>query len=121
MLESLPTATLSRTLWGIPTQTMRKVNVVMFSPNYWDEQARGNKHTFFMLDGCLREGTARGFFNEYLKADLRPHRQVLERVGARMHTEDAARQLSGLGFSSTLPNTLLCRVNGARNFNIIFA
>lgn len=24
----------------------------MLSPNYWDDQSIGNKHYFFMLEGC---------------------------------------------------------------------
>ena len=85
----------------------------MLSPNQWDGREIGNKHFFFMLDGCLNDGTARGFFNEFLGESLAPHRKVLEMVGARMKTDTSDRQLSGLGFSSTRRDSLLCRVEGS--------
>ena len=112
----------TRTIWGVTTNTFQKVNALMLSPNYWDGQGVGNKHYFFMLDGCRNESTARGFFNEFLKSDLDAHRKVIEMVGAKMKTEAADNQLSGLGFSSTQRNHVLCRVTGAftRVIKIVF-
>jgi len=113
----------AKEMWGIKTQTFRKVNVIMYSPNYWDEQTGlGNKHYFFMLDGCKNKGQARGFFNEFLKSELDPHRKVIEMVGAKMRTSESDNQLSGLGFSSTKRNTLLCRVKGSftRTVKLVF-
>ncbi len=37
-----------------------------------------------MLDGCLNDGSARGFYNEFLKSELDPHRKVFEMVGAKI-------------------------------------
>lgn len=113
ILESLPSKQTSKTVWGMPTQTFHKVRAVMLSPNQWDGLEIGNRHWFFMLDGCLNDGTARGFFNEFLSETLSPHRKVLEMVGARMKTEASENQLSGIGFSSTQHNHLLCRVTGS--------
>lgn len=112
----------SKVLWGVNTQTFVPVTVMMLSPNFWEGASTGNKHYFFMLDGCRNEGTARGFFNEYLKSELDPHRKVIEMVGSRMHTELSERQLSGLGFSSTQRNSVTCRVTGSftRNLTITF-
>jgi hypothetical protein len=111
--ESLPASNVSRNMWGLKTQDWQAVNVLMHSPNYWDEQeGRGNKHYFFMLDGCVNDGQARGFFNEFLRADLDKHRKVIEIVGSKMKTEESASQLSGLGFSETKRNELLVRVKG---------
>lgn len=64
----------------------------------------------------------RGFYNEFLRSDLDQHRKVIEMVGARMKNEESERQLSGLGFSSTQRNSLLCRVSGsfARIIKILF-
>jgi hypothetical protein len=94
----------------------------MFSPNYWDEKAVGNRHFFFLLDGCKNDGTARGFYNEFLSAELDQHRKVLEMVGAKMQTEESDHQLSGIGFSSTQRNDILVRVKGTftRTIKIIF-
>jgi hypothetical protein len=100
-------------VWGIKTNVFQKVNVLMHSPNHWDDQGVGNKHYFFMLDGCANPGQARGFYNEFLRNDLDPHRKVFEMVGRKLKPEAATRQLSGLGFSSTQRNSILCRVTGA--------
>jgi len=111
-----------RTTWGIPSQTFHKVNVIMMSPNCWDDKTVGNRHFFFMIDGCVNDGTARGFFNEFLKEDLDTHRKVFEVVGSKMKVDESANQLSGLGFSSTQKNTLICRVKGSfsRVVKIVF-
>lgn len=109
----LPSNSVSKTVWGVPTQTFRKVNVVMMSPNFWDDNATGNKHYFFMLDGCANGEKARGFYNEFFGPELTPHRKVLEIVGAKMRTDESNRQLSGLGFSSTKRDEVLVRVSGA--------
>ncbi len=122
IIKSLPSTQTSKTVWSVPTQVFHKVKVVMLSPNHWDDRAVGNKHYFFMLDGCRNEGTARGFFNEFLTEDLAKYRKVFEVVGAKMKTEESDRQLSGLGFSSTQRNQLLVRVNGslARTIKVLF-
>ena len=118
----LPLTKASKVLWGITTQTFVPVTVMMLSPNFWEGAGTGNKHYFFMLDGCRNDGTTRGFFNEYLKSELDPHRKVIEMIGSRMHTEMSERQLSGLGFSSTQRNSITCRVTGSftRNLTITF-
>jgi hypothetical protein len=100
-------------VWGLQTQTFHKVRAAMLSPNCWDGREVGNKHYFFMLDRCQNEETARGFFNEFLSDELSPHRKVLSIVGSKMRTDETDRQLSGIGFSSTQRNSLLCRVGGA--------
>ena len=122
IISSLPSTQSSKTMWGVPTQVFHRANVVMLSPNHWDEHSVGNKHYFFMLEGCRNEGVARGFYNEFLTGDLSKHRKVFEIVGAKMKTEESDRQLSGLGFSSTQRNQLLCRVKGSltRTIKVIF-
>lgn len=122
LVKSLPSSQSSKTIWGVPTQTFRKVRAVMLSPNHWDDRAVGNKHYFFMLEDCINEERARGFFNEFLNEELNKHRKVLEVVGAKLKTEESNRQLSGLGFSSTQRNSVLCRVQGAfsRTVKVIF-
>ncbi len=120
--ESLASKQTSKTVWGLSTQTFHKVRAVMLSPNQWDGREIGNRHWFFMLDGCIHDGPARGFYNEFLDESLSPHRKVLEMVGARMKTENADNQLSGIGFSSTKRGQLLCRVAGSftRTVKVLF-
>lgn len=125
LIESLESTQAARQMWGLTTQVFTKVTMTMLSPNYWgtekDPHAEvtratygvGNKHYFFMLDGCVNSLPARGFFNEFLRQGLNEHRKVFEMVGAAMKTPESARQLSGVGFSSTQRNSVLCRVKGA--------
>lgn len=112
----------SREIWGIKTQTFVPTKAVMFSPNHWDDQAVGNKHVFFMLTGCANDGTARGFYNEFLDGRLDPHRKVMEMVGSKLKTENSEHQLSGLGFSTTQRASVVCRVTGSfsRMIRVIF-
>lgn len=81
-------------------------------PNYWDEQGIGNKHYFFMLDDCKNPEPVRGFFNEYLNSELTPHRKVFEVLADKMKTPYQEHQLSGLGFSSTMRNSVIVKVDG---------
>lgn len=102
----------SVSLWNIDTNKFHKVNVMMLSPNYWDEQGIGNKHYFFMLDDCKNPEPVRGFFNEYLNSELTPHRKVFEVLADKMKTPYQEHQLSGLGFSSTMRNFVIVKVDG---------
>lgn len=99
-------------IWNIDTNKFHKVNVMMLSPNYWDEQGIGNKHYFFMLDDCKNPEPVRGFFNEYLNSELTPHRKVFEVLADKMKTPYQEHQLSGLGFSSTMRNSVIVKVDG---------
>jgi len=122
IIKSLPSSQSTKEVWGINTQQFHKVNAVMFSPNYWDEKATGNKHYFFMLDECKNMDSARGFYNEFLSSELDAHRKVFEILGSKMKVENSENQLSGLGFSSTQRNEVLCRVTGSfsRTIKITF-
>jgi len=103
----------TKEVWGINTNKFHKVRMIMNSPNHWDGNSTGNKHYFFMLENCLNEGTARGFFNEFLDESLTEHRKVFEVLGSKMKVEPSDNQLSGLGFSTTKRNEVLCRVTGS--------
>jgi hypothetical protein len=122
VLEMLPTSQTTKTSWGLQTQAFHKVDMMMLSPNFWNGHGVGNKHYFFMLDGCLNDGQARGFYNEFLRAELDKHRKVIELVGSKMKAESSADQISGLGFSSTQRNELLVKVKGSfnRTVKVIF-
>ncbi len=113
IISSLPESQAGRLAWGLQTQSFHRVRLLMHSPNFWEGQAVGNRHLFFMLEGCRNDGSARPFFNEFLRPDLEPHRKVFEVVGARMKPADSDEQLSGLGFSSTRRDSVTCRVRGS--------
>ncbi len=91
----------SRDQWGLKTLDLVRVNSVVLSPNYWDGNAVGNKHWFFILDGCKNPLPARGIYNEFLPARLDKHRKVFEILGDKMKCPVSDEQMSGLGFSST--------------------
>ncbi len=115
IVKSLPSSQSVREEWNIKTQSENEVEVVMASPNHWDDNTAGNKHYFFMLRGCKNPEPVRGFFNEYLKGELTKHRKVFEILGSKMKAEPTDDQLSGLGFSSTIRNSIVCRVEGSFN------
>ena len=100
-------------VWGINTSQFHRVSVIMNSPNHWDGEKTGNKHLFFILEGCKNDEPVRGFFNEFLNDDLHEHRRVFEMLGHKMKAEPSERQLSGLGFSSTRRSSVVCKVTGA--------
>lgn len=106
--------------WNIDTMKFQEVSCIMLSPNYWDGQAVGNKHLFFMIEGCKNPDPVRGFFNEYLRSDLeKNHKRVFEAIGSKAKVEYSDEQLSGLGFSSTSHNDVVVKVNN-KPFKIKF-
>jgi hypothetical protein len=96
----------SREKWGLKTGTLTKVNMVMLSPNHWDDKAVGNRHHFFILDGCNNPEPTRGIYNEFLSPALEKHRRVFELLGSKTKCAPTADQLSGVGFSSTRTATV---------------
>lgn len=115
----LKSETAARTEWNIITGQFHSVEVCMFSPNYWDEQKGiGHKHYFFMLKDCKNDTSPNGFFNEFLNEDLREHRKVFEALGSKMKVKYSDQQLSGLGFSATKRNEVVCKVKGSFNRTI---
>lgn len=111
----IPDALDSKEVWGIKTNAYQKVSMMMLSPNCWDDKQYGNKHYFFMLEDCQAEEEPRGFFNEFLGGELIEHRKVFEVLGSKMSVEESDNQLSGLGFSSTIRDVVLCKVEGTFN------
>ena len=104
----------STTTWDIETGKFHKVNMLMLSPNYWDDNQVGNKHHFFILEGCKTEDKVRGIYNEFLETKLMEHRKVFDLLGDKMMCDPSDEQLSGIGFSNQR-NEMLCKVSG--NFN----
>lgn len=105
----------SKDIWGIKTETFVKVNTLMMSPNYWGDNAVGNKHWFFIMDKCINDEPTRGFMNEFLNGALDKHRKVFEILGDKTKCPPSDEQLSGLGFSSTRGDVVLVQCTGPKS------
>jgi hypothetical protein len=102
----------SKEVYGLETNQFHKVNLVCLSPNHWGENNVGNKHYFFMLDGCKSPVSIRGFHNENLLPELAQHRKVLEVLGATNMIETTDKQLSGIGFNATVRDEVILKLQG---------
>lgn len=111
--------------WGVKTEDFVPVSILMTSPNHWEGAGEvGNKHLFFMLQGCQNPEPVRGIYNEFLRGDLTEHRKVFEILGSRTKCQPANDQLSGVGFSSGRGDELTVRVTDSKgkphHYNITF-
>lgn len=109
--------------WGVKTGQFVKVNAITYSPNYWGENAVGNRHYLFLLDKCKSDETMRTFLNEQLNQEFDKDRKVFELLGEKLKIEPSDDQLAGLGFAdSAKNNTLIVQVEGTikRNLRIKF-
>jgi hypothetical protein len=110
---------ISKQIWNVTTEQFVQVRTVLNSPNHWDGNAVGNKHLFFILDGCRTDEPVRGIYNEFLRSDLEEHRKVFEVLGNKTKCDIAGTdQLSGLGFSSTKRESVQFRVTTSTSTQI---
>ena len=106
-------------IWNIKTGQFQKVSMLTLSPNHWDDNRYGNKHYLFMLENCKNDERPRGFYNEFLKPEFEKHRKVFEVLGDKTKCEMTDKQLSGVGFSSTKKDCVICRCNN-RVYKVTF-
>ena len=106
--------------WGISTNTPVKVQTILLSPNHWESAGGiGNKHYFFVLEGCKVEEPVRGLYNEFLTNDLEPHRKVFEVLGSKTKCQPTDKQLSGVSFSETRSDVVTAIADG-RLYKVLF-
>ena len=118
---AITASNISQTKWGLSTEQYIKVDAVTLSPNYWGDNAVGNKHTLFILNGCKNDEPTRGIYNEFLHSRLEAHRKVFEVIGDKTKCQPTDGQLSGLGFSSTKRTNVIVRVQQGKKqrlFNV---
>jgi hypothetical protein len=106
---------ISQKLYNLETNNFHKVSLVCLSPNHWNDNKVGNKHYFFMLEGCKAPDNIRSFHNENLKSELLDHRKVMEVLSATTMVESTDKQLSGLGFNATIRDEVILRLKGTHN------
>ncbi len=111
-MEIIDSKSISKEIYGLETNQFHKVNLLCLSPNHWGENNVGNKHYFFMLDKCKSPVSIRSFHSENLIPELAAHRKVIEVLGTTNMIEPADKQLSGLGFNSTVRDELIVRLSG---------
>lgn len=87
---------------SVPDENIDEISKVM-AGNIFEELAADTK---------VNPEPVRGFFNEYLNSELTPHRKVFEVLADKMKTPYQEHQLSGLGFSSTMRNSVIVKVDG---------
>lgn len=109
---------ISQEKWGLKTEQFVKVSAVALSPNYWGDNAVGNKHTFFVLDGCACDEPMRGIYNEFLHSRLAPHRKVFEVIGEKTKCQPVDDQIAGVGFSSTKSAAFVMRVQQGKKHRL---
>lgn len=118
---AVSTAAIKSTRWNLTTEQFVKVNLVTFSPNFWGDSKTGNKHTFFVLEGCATDEEMRGIYNEFLHPRLEPHRKVFELIGDKTKCAITENHIAGLGFSSTKKDEVIVRVrtgSSRRTYNV---
>lgn len=110
----------SQEKWGVKTESLVPVSSVMFSPNYWGDNAVGARHLIFALKGCKNDQPCRGIYNEFLRSDLDKHRKVFEVLGAKTKCKVSEDQVSGVGFTSARGDSVTVCVDGKRSYCVSF-
>lgn len=113
----------SRDMWGLKTLDLVRVNSVILSPNYWDDNASGNKHWFFILEGAHNPLPTRGIYNEFLNPQLEKHRKVFEILGDKTKCPVVDEQMSGIGLSSTRKDKVTVIATGpslSKTYTVVF-
>lgn len=114
----------SQEIWGLQTEQAHEITTILNSPNHWENAgAIGQKHWFFILDGCATPEPTRGLYNEFLRGDLDVHRKVFEILGSKTMCAPLPNQMSGLGFTKGRDQSVSAIVSSNEklsNFHVTF-
>lgn len=117
-LTKIQSSVASKQKWGLNTNQFVNVNNILLSPNYWG-QNHGNKHFILSLDGCEPDEELRPFFNEFLTPEIITNKRMFEVLGSKIKVENTAgKKVAGLGFSETIKNSFIVRVEGKFKRNL---
>jgi hypothetical protein len=111
----LPETSSSRNLWNLETNQFHKVNLVCTSPNHWLDNNIGTKEYFFMLQDCKTDVATRAFHVDQLNSELMSVRKDIDTLGNYKLVEPADKQLSGIGFNSTVHDEVIVKVKGSHS------
>jgi len=103
----------SRILWNLETNQFHKVNLVCTSPNHWGDNNIGTKEYFFMLQDCKTSDATRAFHIDQLNSELMSNRKAIDMLGNYKLVEPSEKQLSGIGFNSTVRDEIIIKVKGS--------
>lgn len=109
----------SKEVFNINSEKFHKVQTIMYSPNFWDDQKKGQRHVFFSLEDCLQPDSVRGIYNEFLKPELIKHRKTFDFLASKFRCPYSEKQITGLGFSRS-DQSAVVRVSGKRQYKIKF-
>ena len=109
----------AKTAWSITTNTFYPVSMILPSPNYWNG-AVGNEHVFFIIPGAVNSEMPNAFYNEFLDERLSKYKRFMAALGGRLKVSDSEHQLSGIGFSKTIRNSVIVRINGGKVITVTF-
>lgn len=104
--------TSSKKLWNLDTNQFHKVSLICESPNHWGDNKVGTKEIFFFIQGCKTSDKMRAFHVDQLHSDLLPVRKAIDLLGNFLVIEPADKQLSGIGFNSTVKEELILKLKG---------
>jgi hypothetical protein len=106
--DDKPKAPVVKDHWGIKTNRFLDVEHIMFSPNYWGEYNKGNRHVIFTVKDLKNDQKVRPFFNEFLNPDLvKGNKRAFEVLGSKLLVEPSDNQLAGIGFSDAKDNFII--------------
>jgi hypothetical protein len=111
----IPETSSARNLWNLEINNFHKVNLICTSPNHWGDNNIGTNEYFFMLQDCMTSEPMRAFHIDQLNSELMANRKAIDLLGNYKMIEPSDKQLSGLGFQSTVRDEIILKVKGTHS------